>query len=46
STVPIAEIAYEVGVGNLSHFYALFKRHYAMTPRRYRLRSAGGPVQG
>ena len=32
----IAEIAAEVGLDNLSHFYRLFKDAYGMTPKAYR----------
>ncbi|MEM1286010.1 MAG: AraC family transcriptional regulator [Pseudomonadota bacterium] len=32
----IAEIAAEVGLDNLSHFYRLFKETYGMTPKAYR----------
>ncbi|MBO6673613.1 MAG: helix-turn-helix domain-containing protein [Rhizobiales bacterium] len=34
---PIIAIAMEVGLDNLSHFYALFKRYHATTPRAYRV---------
>ncbi|MFW5688332.1 MAG: helix-turn-helix transcriptional regulator [Spirochaetota bacterium] len=34
---PIVEIALESGFNNLSHFYHVFKRHYGLSPRRYRL---------
>ncbi len=34
---PIIAVAMEVGLDNLSHFYALFKRYHAMTPRAYRV---------
>ncbi len=34
---PIAEIALECGIHDLSHFYALFKAASGRTPRRYRL---------
>ncbi len=33
----IVQIAMEVGLDNLSHFYAVFKTHHCMTPRAYRL---------
>lgn len=33
----IVQIAIDVGLSNLSHFYALFKAHHGMTPRAYRL---------
>jgi AraC family cel operon transcriptional repressor len=35
----IVQIAIDVGLDNLSHFYALFKAHYGMTPRAYRLQN-------
>lgn len=34
---PIIAVAMEVGLDNLSHFYALFKRHHGVTPRAYRV---------
>ena len=34
---PIAEIALECGIRDLSHFYALFKAAFGTTPRRHRL---------
>lgn len=34
----IVEVAMDVGLDNLSHFYAVFKAHYGMTPRAYRVR--------
>jgi AraC family cel operon transcriptional repressor len=34
---PIAEIALDCGLANLSHFYALFRRAHRLTPRAYRL---------
>jgi len=33
---PIADVALECGLNNLSHFYALFRRAHARTPRAYR----------
>jgi len=38
---PIMEIALDCGLNNLSHFYALFRRRYGLSPRRYRLRAHG-----
>ena len=35
--LPIEEIALNVGYENLSFFYRLFRRTYAMTPRQYRI---------
>jgi len=37
TTRPIAEIALDCGIANLSHFYALFRRANGRTPRAYRL---------
>lgn len=34
----IVQIANDCGLGNLGHFYKLFKHRFAMTPRQYRLR--------
>lgn len=34
---PIIAVAMEVGLDNLSHFYALFKRHHGQTPRAFRV---------
>ncbi|RYZ77936.1 MAG: helix-turn-helix domain-containing protein, partial [Proteobacteria bacterium] len=33
----ILEISLECGIGNLSHFYTLFRAQYSTTPRAYRL---------
>ena len=35
--LPIACIAGDCGIGNLSHFYRLFNARFGVTPRRYRL---------
>lgn len=35
--LPIARIAAECGIANLSHFYRLFNARFGVTPRRYRL---------
>jgi len=35
--LPIARIAGDCGIGNLSHFYRLFNARFGVTPRRYRL---------
>ncbi|HHT56198.1 AraC family transcriptional regulator [Herbinix luporum] len=35
--IPIADIGYFVGYENLSYFYRIFKEHYGLTPRYYRL---------
>jgi AraC-like DNA-binding protein len=34
---PIVDVAMDSGFNNLSHFYHVFKRHYGVTPRHYRL---------
>lgn len=34
---PIVEIAFDCGLNNLSHFYALFRRAHGTSPRAYRL---------
>jgi len=36
---PIVEIAYDCGLHNLSHFYALFRKRFGVSPRRYRLQA-------
>ena len=35
---PILEIALDCGLTNLSHFYALFRRRFGVSPQRYRRR--------
>ncbi len=37
SNLDILNIMYECGFTNSSHFYSLFKQHYGVTPRDYRL---------
>ncbi|MGB8356456.1 MAG: AraC family transcriptional regulator [Chthoniobacteraceae bacterium] len=37
SSRPIADIALECGIQDLSHFYALFRATFRQTPRRYRM---------
>ncbi|HND60805.1 MAG TPA: AraC family transcriptional regulator [Opitutaceae bacterium] len=39
TTRPIMDIALDCGLNNLSHFYALFRKRYGLSPRRYRLRA-------
>ncbi|WP_152364720.1 AraC family transcriptional regulator [Microlunatus speluncae] len=36
---PVARVAGDCGIPNLSHFYRLFKDRYRLTPRQYRLMS-------
>ncbi|MEI7552321.1 MAG: AraC family transcriptional regulator [Verrucomicrobiota bacterium] len=36
---PILDIALDTGLTNLSHFYALFRRRFGVSPRRYRLQA-------
>lgn len=36
---PIMDIALDCGLNSLSHFYALFRRRFGMSPRRYRHRA-------
>jgi len=36
---PIIEIMLDSGLTNLSHFYALFRKRFGMSPRRYRLQA-------
>jgi AraC family cel operon transcriptional repressor len=36
---PIVEIALDCGLNNLSHFYALFRQRFGVSPRRYRLQA-------
>jgi AraC family cel operon transcriptional repressor len=33
----IADIAADCGIGDLAHFYALFRAAFKTTPKRYRL---------
>ena len=36
---PIVQIAMDVGLENISHFYALFRAHHGITPRAYRIKN-------
>lgn len=36
---PILDIMLDCGLNNLSHFYALFRRRFGVSPRRYRLQA-------
>ena len=40
---PLADIAAEVGLENLSHFHRLFRAHHGLTPRAYRARHRDAP---
>jgi AraC family cel operon transcriptional repressor len=40
-----SEIAEACGLENMSHFHALFRRQFDMTPRRYRVTHQRDPVQ-
>ena len=42
---PLAEIAEETGIRNMSHFHRLFRARFGMTPRQYRLKHQKGVVQ-
>jgi len=35
---PILDIAADVGLSNVGYFYASFRRHFGLPPRRYRMR--------
>lgn len=39
SARPIVEIALDCGFNNLSHFYALFRKRFGVSPRRYRMQA-------
>ncbi|WP_085837541.1 helix-turn-helix transcriptional regulator [Aquimixticola soesokkakensis] len=41
----LAEIAQDVGIANMSHFHRLFRDHFGMTPRQYRVTNQKGVVQ-
>ena len=45
SDTPVADIAADCGIENLSHFYKLFREHYGNTPRQYRVLHRVNPVQ-
>ena len=36
---PIVDIALDSGLNNLSHFYALFRKRFGVSPRKYRLQA-------
>lgn len=36
TTLPVSEIAEQVGIKNLTRFYRLFREHYASSPGEYR----------
>ena len=42
---PIAHVAADCGIENMSHFYRLFRDHHGATPRAYRLLHGRDPVQ-
>ncbi|MGR3467868.1 MAG: AraC family transcriptional regulator [Shimia sp.] len=42
--LPIPGVAEACGIENLSHFYRLFRHHYGVTPRAYRLLHQKDPV--
>lgn len=41
--LPLAEVAAEVGLENLSHFHRLFRAHHGMTPRAFCARNRAAP---
>ena len=38
---PIVDVSLEVGLGNISYFYRVFKREFGVTPAQFRKRSKG-----
>ena len=36
TSIPITDVAYETGFGDLSHFYRLFKKTFGKNPTQYR----------
>ncbi len=44
SDLPVESVSHQCGIGNLSHFYRLFRRQFGMTPRRYRSLNQRNPV--
>ncbi len=43
--LPATEIAAACGLENMSYFHALFRQHFGVTPRRYRVTHQRDPVQ-
>ena len=44
SAMPVAEVAETVGIGNVGHFYRLFRECHGTTPRGLRRRANNAPV--
>lgn len=45
SDLPVAEIAHDCGIENISHFFKLFRQTYGNTPGQYRRHLRLDPVQ-
>jgi AraC family cel operon transcriptional repressor len=43
--LPVPDIAAACGLVNMSHFHALFRQHFGVTPRGYRVTHQRDPVQ-
>jgi AraC family cel operon transcriptional repressor len=43
--LPTPDIAADCGLENMSHFHAIFREHFGVTPRRYRAARQRDPVQ-
>ena len=43
--LPIAEIAADIGISNVGHFYRVFHAHFGTTPRAYRLQHQKNPFE-